>query len=168
MSQNPAANTTWGLSSVGLTSSVAPGASATFTFTITAPATAGTYNFQWQMLQYNVAYFGALTTNLAISVTGSVTPPPPPPPPATAVTITTTGLPFGTKSVFYSTQFAATGGTTPYSWVVTSGALPPGLTLNANGVLSGTPTLSGTFSFGVTVRDASGGKANRNFSLSIR
>jgi len=84
------------------------------------------------------------------------------------VTITTSSLPFGTKGVFYSAQFAATGGTTPYSWVVTSGTLPPGLTLNPNGVLSGAPTLSGTFNFGVTVRDASGGKANRTFSVSIR
>ncbi|MFL6214131.1 MAG: putative Ig domain-containing protein [Blastocatellia bacterium] len=167
MSQNPAANTTWGLSSVGLSSSVAPGGSATFNLTITAPATAGTYNFQWQMLQFNVAYFGATTTNVAISVTGSATPPPTPPP-ATAVAITTSSLPFGTKGVFYSAQFAATGGTTPYSWVVTSGTLPPGLTLNPNGVLSGTPTLSGTFAFGVTVRDTSGGKANRNFSVAIR
>jgi hypothetical protein len=168
MTQNPAANTTWGLSAVGLSSSVAPGSNATFTFTITAPATAGTYNFQWQMLQYNVAYFGATTTNVAISVTGSVTPPPPTPPPTTAVTITTTSLAFGSKGVFYSAQFAATGGTPPYSWVLTSGALPPGLTLNSNGALSGTPTLSGTFSFGVTVRDAIGGKANRNFSVAIR
>ncbi|HKP12065.1 MAG TPA: matrixin family metalloprotease, partial [Blastocatellia bacterium] len=95
MTQNPTANAIWGRSAVGLWDPVAPGANGTFTFTITAPATAGTYNFQWQMLQYNVAYFGATTQNVAISVTSSGTTPPPTPPPTTAVTITTTTLALG-------------------------------------------------------------------------
>ncbi len=40
----------------------------------------------------------------------------------------------------YSLTMTASGGTTPYSWSHTSGILPPGLTLNTSGVLSGTPT----------------------------
>ena len=50
-SQNPADNTTWGTSRATLAASVAPGAQHTFTYNVTAPATAGTYNFQWGMLQ---------------------------------------------------------------------------------------------------------------------
>ena len=163
-SQNPQDNTTWGLNRVGLPSSVAPGANATFTFTITAPAAAGTYNFQWRMLQNGVGYFGATSTNVAISVTGST-----PPPPPSSVTITTTSLPSPRRGVFYSQRLTATGCSTPYTWSVTSAALPPGLTLNAStGVISGTPTTVGGFGFQITVREAGGGTANRLFKVLVQ
>jgi RHS repeat-associated protein len=68
-SQNPQDNGTWGTGRVNLPASVAPGQSATFTFTVTAPATPGTYNFQWQMVQDGVEWFGGYSTNVAISVT---------------------------------------------------------------------------------------------------
>ena len=48
-SAGPAGNTIWSVSPVALPTSVAPGATVTFTFYITVPATVGTYNFQWQM-----------------------------------------------------------------------------------------------------------------------
>jgi hypothetical protein len=70
-SLNPAGNSTWGLSQVGLTSSVAPGASVTFSFNATAPAVAGGYNFQWQMFQSGVGNFGGASTNVAVNVTSS-------------------------------------------------------------------------------------------------
>jgi hypothetical protein len=54
----------------------------------------------------------------------------------------------------YSHQFTATGGTSPYSWAVTAGALPPGMSLSAAGLLSGTPTASGSYPVTVTVSDA--------------
>ena len=72
-SQNPPGNSTWGLTQVGLASSVAPSQPATFTFNVTAPASAGSYNFQWQMLQSGVGYFGAMTPNVVVSVTGGLT-----------------------------------------------------------------------------------------------
>ncbi len=62
--------------------------------------------------------------------------------PATLV-ISTTSLPIGQIGTAYSTALAATGGTTPYTWNLTSGTLPSGLTLNSStGVVSGTPTVS--------------------------
>jgi hypothetical protein len=68
--------------------------------------------------------------------------------------ITTTSLPAATGGQAYTATLAATGGVTPYSWSVTSGSLPPGLTLNAStGVISGTPDVTGTYSFTVTVTD---------------
>jgi uncharacterized membrane protein len=67
-SQNPQDTMAWGLNRVTLGSSVAPGAQATFNFNITAPATAGTYNFQWRMLQDGAGFFGAMSTNVPISV----------------------------------------------------------------------------------------------------
>ena len=70
--QNPQDNTLWtGASRVllGGAESISPGQQKTFTFTITAPGTAGTYNFQWRMLQEGVEWFGSFTTNVAIQVT---------------------------------------------------------------------------------------------------
>jgi hypothetical protein len=55
--------------------------------------------------------------------------------------ITTASLPNGQVGFAYSATLAATGGTTPYSWSLTSGTLPAGLALNAStGALAGTPT----------------------------
>ena len=82
------------------------------------------------------------------------------------VTITTTSLPDGTIGAAYSQTLAAAGGTTPYSWAVTTGTLPTGLTLAAaTGVISGTPTAAATSSFTVTVTDA--GKVTAKQALSI-
>ena len=57
-SQGPKDNTTWGLSRVALSKSVAAKAPHTFTFEITAPSTAGSYTFSWKMLREGVAWFG--------------------------------------------------------------------------------------------------------------
>ena len=68
-SANPRDNLTWGLNRVLLTGPVAPGAQITFRFTVRAPRTIATYNFQWQMVEERIAWFGALTTNVRIKVT---------------------------------------------------------------------------------------------------
>jgi hypothetical protein len=70
---------------------------------------------------------------------------------AAPLVITTTSLPAATAGTPYSQQLRTTGGTGPYTW--TSGALPAGLTLSAGGLLSGTPTVPGTYSVTVTAAD---------------
>src|SRR5271165_3768191 len=58
----------------------------------------------------------------------------------TPLSILTTALPNGEVGIAYSVTLAATGGTAPYAWSLTSGALPTGLALNAStGAISGTP-----------------------------
>jgi hypothetical protein len=68
----------------------------------------------------------------------------------------------------YGYNFTAFGGTGSYLWTVASGSsLPAGLTLDNTGYLSGTPTVSGTYSFSVKVADVGGEWVSFGFSLEI-
>ena len=73
-----------------------------------------------------------------------------------AVQMSCTPLPAGTECVAYSASvFSVEGGTAPFTWSVTAGALPPGLVMDpATGAITGTPTAAGTFNFTVQVADA--------------
>lgn len=72
-----------------------------------------------------------------------------------APAITTTILPAGKVGVAYAQTLAASGYPSP-TWSLKSGALPAGLTLGADGKISGTPTAAGDFTFTVTARNGSG------------
>jgi hypothetical protein len=69
--------------------------------------------------------------------------------------ITTTKLPQATVGRSYSTVLLASGGASPYTWAVSSGSLPHGLSLSSTGKIHGKPTKSGTSSFTVTLTDHS-------------
>ena len=77
-------------------------------------------------------------------------------------------LPAGVAGQSYTAAFTASGGTTPYSYALTGGTLPLGLTLSSAGVISGSPSASRTSSFTVTASDAGGQHVATNFSLTIR
>lgn len=119
---------------------------------------------------YRIAFVGSVRGGWGIciddvDVRGERTAPP--------LAITTPQLlPEGTNQVLYPpVTLQATGGTLlPYTWrVVTSDILPPGLTLDQNtGVISGTPTQSGYYTFGVTVQDANSVATTTDFTLRIR
>ncbi len=71
------------------------------------------------------------------------------------LSIITTTLPAGSVGAAYSATLTAAGGTSPYTWSITTGTLPAGLTLNAStGTIAGTPTAAGTSTFTVQVRDS--------------
>jgi hypothetical protein len=73
---------------------------------------------------------------------------------ASALTIATTSpLPNGTVDTFYSTTLAASGGTAPYAWTVTSGSVP-GLALTSTGVLTGVSAAASTYTITVQVIDS--------------
>jgi hypothetical protein len=80
---------------------------------------------------------------------------------APALSITTASpLTVAVAGQAYSITFGASGGIPPYTWSVASGStLPAGLTLTSAGILSGTPTTAGTYTFDITVTDSVGGTA---------
>jgi hypothetical protein len=68
----------------------------------------------------------------------------------------------------YVPRTVVVGGNTPYVTTVTAGALPPDLVLDATtGVLSGTPTTTGVFSFTVTATDADAVQVSKSYTLTI-
>ncbi len=68
-------------------------------------------------------------------------------------TLLAPALPIDTAGHSYSETFRATGGDGHYQFALASGALPTGLSLSSAGVLSGSTTVAGSFTFGVTVTD---------------
>ncbi|HTG14382.1 MAG TPA: NBR1-Ig-like domain-containing protein [Blastocatellia bacterium] len=158
-SQNPAGNTTWGTNRVNLASPVSAGSDGTFSFSITAPGSAGSYNFQWRMAQDGVGPFGDLTPNVSVNVSSSGGGP---------LAITTAGLNMATKNQPYNQQMNASGGTSPYTWSVSAGSLPTGLTLNSStGVISGTPTVSGSRNVTILVTDQNGATASKSYFMFV-
>jgi len=74
------------------------------------------------------------------------------------VSVTTTSLPVGIVGSGYIAMLTASGGMQPYSWTLSSGSLPPGLTLNPSGAIGGSPsTVTGSpFTFAVKATDGNG------------
>jgi hypothetical protein len=120
------------------------------------PTTAGTSSFVVQVKDSSSPAQTA-TESLSITITAA----------SVLVQVTTTSLAGGQVGTAYSATLAATGGMMPYSWSVSSGSLPGGLTLSTTGTISGTPTTSGSFSFTVKVTDSSSPAKTATANLSI-
>ncbi|POH60216.1 beta strand repeat-containing protein [Arthrobacter glacialis] len=86
---------------------------------------------------------------------------------APTISVGPTSLPAGTVAGAYNQSMVAAGGIGPYSYAITAGALPAGLSLSSAGVLSGTPTAGGTFTFDVQATDTGGFTGTRAYSLSV-
>ena len=115
------------------------------------PANTGSCTFTVQVTDGN-----GLTADQALSLTIN----------GGMLQVTTASLPNGTTNVAYtSQQLTASGGQPPYRW--SSGALPPGLSLSTNGVMSGTPVTAGTSNFFVQVTDSASAMAVRSLSLAV-
>ena len=83
------------------------------------------------------------------------------------ITLSPATLPDGAIGVPYSQAISASGGNGTYSFAVTGGAPPGGLTLSPAGLLSGTPTAGGTFNFTVAVTDGVGCPGSWPYSVTI-
>jgi hypothetical protein len=117
------------------------------------PSSTGTASFTVQVKDSN-SPADTTTASLSITVTGSLA-------------ITTTSLPNGVQNASYSASVAATGGVGPYSFSITSGAPPSGITMNSSGAFSGSSSVVGTSSFTVQAKDSSTPAQTATASLSI-
>jgi hypothetical protein len=84
------------------------------------------------------------------------------------ITVNPATLPNGSVGTPYNQTVSASGGTAPYAFSVSSGALPGGLILNAaTGAITGTPTTAGTFTFSITATDVNGCAGTRAYTITI-
>lgn len=118
------------------------------------PTSSGSFSFT-----IDIADANSSTGTKALSMTVAA---------AAAPTIPTTSLASGKVGSAYAQQVLASGGISPYSFSITSGTLPAGLTLTAStGAISGTPTTAGSSTVTVQVSDANSSVASKSLSISI-
>lgn len=79
----------------------------------------------------------------------------------------TTTLPQATQGQYYTANLQVSGGQAPYVFTVVSGQLPSGLSLSTNGTVTGTPTVSGSYTVQVRAQDAYGASATQSLLLTI-
>ena len=136
------AGDTIGISAVGTTITVLHNGSPVIT------ATDSTYASG----QPGIAFFG---TGQSVTAWGA----------SDIVTVSTASLANVAQNTAIRRWLTATGGTPPYTWAVTAGSLPAGITLRSDGKLSGTPTGTGASSFTVQATDSASGTATKALSI---
>ncbi|MFZ9628038.1 MAG: S8 family serine peptidase [Ilumatobacteraceae bacterium] len=143
---------TWSVTSGSLPTGLTLASSGTLSGT---PSATGTYTFTVTARDTALPTGNSAAKQFSIPVT-------------TPVTVgTTSPMVGGIVGVAYSQTLAATGGTGSFTWTKTSGTLPGGLTLSTGGVLSGTPTAAGSFTFTVTATDSAGRTGSKSMSLTV-
>jgi len=121
------------------------------------PTTDGTFAFRLRVVDELIR---SSEKDYSITVTASA--------PAGVLTLVPSTLANGNVGSAYSTTVTVSGGTAPYTWFVVGGVLPTGVTLNAaSGVLSGTPSSEGTYTFTMKVQDSLAVSTEKAYSITI-
>jgi hypothetical protein len=117
------------------------------------PTGSGAYSF-------TITATDAVTASASVPYSGTVTSP--------TITVSPSTLSAMVVGVPFTESVSASGGTAPYTYTVTAGTLPAGLTLNpSSGLISGTPTTSGAYSFTITATDAFSSTGSQPYSGTV-
>jgi hypothetical protein len=119
------------------------------------PTSAGTYTFYIRQTD-NCGPEGEGNAPFVITIQSGAPP----------LVVTSSTLSTGEGDLAYSVALTASGGGSSRAWSLSSGQLPPGLSLSREGMISGTPTTPGTFSFTATVSDGTT-SSSKTLSLTI-
>lgn len=131
-------------------------ADGTFSGTFT---TAGTFSFDVTATDSSTGTGAPFTGTASFTFEVAATAP--------TITLSPATLDDGTVGVAYAASLSADGGTAPYAFAVTAGALPSGLSLAEDGSLSGTPSVAGTANFTVTATDDDGFTGSQALSITV-
>ncbi len=134
-------------------SSITPtpsGATTSVSFTAGAGTPVGTYTLRVTATSGSIIQTGDILVNVSAPLV-----------------ISTTTLASGIKGQTYSPTFSATGGVGAYTFIVTSGTLPTGLSLNANGSFSGTLSARGTFTFTIQAADTDSHTDSKQYTVRV-
>ena len=117
-------------------------------------STAGTFHYYCQV---HGATMGMAGTVVVAAASGCST-----------ISLAPAALPGGLEHIAYNQTVTASGGTAPYTFAVTSGSLPPNVSINAStGALSGSPSATGTFTFTITATDSHQCTGAAGYSVSV-
>jgi hypothetical protein len=179
---------------LSITNTSLPQGTANQSYSATLTATGGTGAYTWGLAGGSPALPTGLTLNPSTgeisgvpnstssrTLTFTVTDQTPPTPqsatktlpliiggaPPNLIITTNSPLPAGTMTQPYSAALTSSGGTGIQTWDISSGSLPAGLNLSSSGVISGTPTTTGTSSPTFRVRDSGNPQDTATKPLSI-
>jgi len=119
------------------------------------PTTAGNYSFA---IEASTTSGQTAIANYAFTVTSNF------------AIVNASPLPIATLHESYTYGFASANGSGPVQWAVTGGVLPPGMGMNSNGTLTGTPSANGTYNFTVTATDSlspTPDQASASFAITV-
>jgi len=166
------------ITSLAIIATSLPSATLTYNYSTTLGASGGVPPYTWSLVSGSlppglnpISASGALTGTptmtgsypFTVQVADSQSPPATKSAPlsitvnasVTTLKVVTASLPNGTQNTNYNVMLAASGGLTPYTWSISSGSLPRGLSLNSStGAITGTPSGGGTSTFTVGVQDS--------------
>ncbi len=83
------------------------------------------------------------------------------------ITFNLASLPGGTIALPYNQSITSTGGVSPFTYSITNGSLPIGISISTGGIISGTPTVEGNNNFTIQVADANDCKNTKDYTINI-